>query len=65
MTRNDKYDLLHGWLFWYDADEDVWKAALQEEFADALEDGTPLNVIAASSLDEILHFVTNLKKELN
>lgn len=65
MIRNDKYDLLHGWLFWYDADDDVWKAALQEEFADAIEDGTPLNVIAASTLDELFRFVTVDKNDLN
>jgi hypothetical protein len=65
MTRNDKYELLHGWLFWYDADDDVWKAALQEEFADAIEDGVPLNVIAASTLDELFRFVIVDKNYLN
>ena len=65
MIRNAKYDLLHGWLFWYDANDDVWKAALQEEFAEAIEDGISLNVIAASTLDELFRFVTIDKKDLN
>ena len=58
MIRNVKYDLLHGWLFWYDAEEDLWKAAEMDEFVKSLKKPKALRVLAATSLDELFLFVT-------
>jgi hypothetical protein len=58
MIKNDKYDLLDGWLFWYDAEEDLWKAAEMEEFVKSLKKPKSLRVLAATSFDELLLFIT-------
>lgn len=58
MTRNDKYELLHGWLFWYDADEDMWKACEQDDFVKSVSKPGKVRVLAASTLDDLFTFIT-------
>lgn len=59
MIRNDKYDFLDGWLFWYDAEEEVWKAAELEDFVKTIHKPGKLRVLAATSLDELFMFITD------
>lgn len=58
MIRNELYDLLDGWLFWYDADEMVWKATLQEDYIRTIKKPGKLKILAASSFDELLEYIT-------
>lgn len=58
MIKNVKYDLLDGWLFWYDAEEDLWKAAVMEDFVNSIKKPSKLRVLAATTLDQLFSFVT-------
>ena len=58
MIKNVKYDLLDGWLFWYDAEEDLWKAAAMEDFVNCIKKPSKLKVLAATTLDQLFSFVT-------
>ena len=58
MIKNVKYEHLDGWLFWYDAEEDMWKACEMEEFVKSLNKPSKLRVLAATSLDQLFLFIT-------
>lgn len=58
MIKNVKYEYLDGWLFWYDAEEDMWKAVEMEEFVNSIKKPKSLRVIAATSLDQLFLFIT-------
>lgn len=58
MIRSDLYDLLDGWLFWYDADDMVWKAALQEDYIKTLKYPGKLKILSATGLDQLIEYIT-------
>lgn len=58
MIKNVKYEHLDGWLFWYDAEEDLWKASEMEEFVNSLSEPRKLKVLVATSLDQLFLFIT-------
>ncbi len=65
MTKNDKYDLLEGWLFWYDAEEDLWKAAAMEDFVNSIKKRQNVHVVAASTLNDLFVFITTGLDDIN
>lgn len=58
MIKNVRYEFLDGWLFWYDAEEELWKAAEMEEFLKSLKKPSKLRVLAATSIDQLFIFIT-------
>lgn len=58
MIKNVKYDFLDGWLFWYDAEEDLWKATGLDDFIESLKKPSKIKVLAATSLDQLFMYIT-------
>jgi hypothetical protein len=58
MIKNVRYEFLDGWLFWYDAEEDLWKATSQEDFVKSIKKPGKLRILVASTLDQLFLFIT-------
>ena len=59
MINNEKYELLEGWLFWYEADDELWKAAIREDFIKNIRDRSSMvQVISATSFADLIRYLT-------
>lgn len=59
MINNEKYELLDEWLFWYEVDDGMWKAAIREDFINNIRDQSKVvQVIAATSFADLIKYLT-------